>query len=137
LPHIFDNIRGDNLATALKQTLNGAKRADFCIEYFNLRSWDLLIDSYVEFLQPLVAEISWTKHITIMSKYKDNQERYFYIMATKNFGCSKNVLTHQIENKTYEKYTNVRSFLLEMDSQFTFIRNQYKIKLGDKEYFKE
>jgi superfamily II DNA or RNA helicase len=45
LPHIFDNIRGDNLATALKQTLNGAKRADFCIGYFNLRGWNLLIDS--------------------------------------------------------------------------------------------
>jgi predicted nuclease of restriction endonuclease-like (RecB) superfamily len=25
-------------------------------------------------------------------------------MATKNFGWSKNVLVHQIENKTYEKY---------------------------------
>ena len=137
----------------------------------------------VEFLQPLVAEISWTKHITIMSKCKDNQERRFYIMATKNFGWSKNVLIHQTENKTYEKYllgqtnfdttlpdsiknqavlaikdeytfdfmdladnhserqletalvNNVRSFLLEMGSQFTFIGNQYKIKLDDKEYF--
>jgi predicted nuclease of restriction endonuclease-like (RecB) superfamily len=137
----------------------------------------------VEFLQPLVAEISWTKHIAIMSKCKDNQERRFYIMATKSFGWSKNVLIHQIENKTYEKYllgqtnfdttlpsniknqavlaikdeytfdfmdladdhserqleaalvNNVRSFLLEMGSQFTFIGNQYKIKLEDKEYF--
>jgi predicted nuclease of restriction endonuclease-like (RecB) superfamily len=136
-----------------------------------------------EFLQPLVAEISWTKHITIMSKCKDNEERRFYIMATKNFGWTKNVLIHQIENKTYEKYllgqtnfdttlpdsiknqailaikdeytfdfmdladdyserqleaaliNNVRSFLLEMGSKFTFIGNQYKIKLDDKEYF--
>jgi predicted nuclease of restriction endonuclease-like (RecB) superfamily len=104
-------------------------------------------------------------------------------MATKNFGWSKNVLIHQIENKTYEKYllgqtnfdatlpadiknqavlaikdeytfdfmdladnhserqleaalvNNVRSLLLEMGSQFTFIGNQYKIKLEDKEYF--
>jgi len=45
LPHIFDNIRDDNFATALKKTLNGAKRADFCIGYFNLRGWSLLIDS--------------------------------------------------------------------------------------------
>ena len=118
-----------------------------------------------------------------MSKCNDNQERRFYIMATKNFGWLKNVLIHQIENKTYEKYllgqtnfdttlpdsiknqavlaikdeytfdfmdladnhserqleaslvNNVRSFLLEMGSQFTFIGNQYKIKLEDKEYF--
>jgi len=45
LPYIFDNINGDKLAEALKKTLNGAKRADFCIGYFNLRGWDLLIDS--------------------------------------------------------------------------------------------
>jgi len=136
-----------------------------------------------EFLQPLVAEISWTKHIAIMSKCKDNQERRFYIMATKKYGWSKNVLNHQIENKTYEKYllgqtnfdetlpaeiknqailavkdeytfdfldlsdehterqlesalvNNIRSFLLEMGSQFTFIGNQHKLQVEDKEYF--
>jgi predicted nuclease of restriction endonuclease-like (RecB) superfamily len=58
----------------------------------------------VEFLQPLVAEISWTKHIAILNKCKDNQERRFYILATKKFGWSKNVLVHQIENKTHEKH---------------------------------
>jgi predicted nuclease of restriction endonuclease-like (RecB) superfamily len=56
----------------------------------------------VEFLQPLVGEISWTKHIAILNKCTDNQERRFYISATKKFGWSKNVLIHQIENKTYE-----------------------------------
>ena len=118
-----------------------------------------------------------------MSKCKDNQERRFYIMSTKKFGWSKNVLINQIENKTYEKYllgqtnfdttlpdniknqaalavkdeytfdfidlanehterqlelalvNNVRSFLLEMGSQFTFIGNQFKIQIEDKEYF--
>jgi len=136
-----------------------------------------------EFLQPLVAEISWAKHIVIMNKCKDNQERRFYIIAAKKFGWSKNVLIHQMENKTYEKYllgqtnfdanlpanikdqavlavkdeytfdflelsdehserqlesalvNNVRSFLLEMGSQFTFIGNQYKLQIEDKEYF--
>jgi hypothetical protein len=42
---IYDNISGDNLATALKKTLEKAKRADFCIGYFNLRGWDLLLES--------------------------------------------------------------------------------------------
>lgn len=58
----------------------------------------------IEFLQPLVGEISWTKHIAILNKCKDNQERQFYILSTKKFGWSKNVLIHQIENKTFEKY---------------------------------
>lgn len=31
-----------------------------------------------EVLQPLVAEISWSKHLVIMSKCKDEQERQFF-----------------------------------------------------------
>ncbi len=57
-----------------------------------------------EFLQPLVAEISWSKHLVIMSKCKDMQERQFYILATKKFGWTKDVLIHQVELKTYERY---------------------------------
>ena len=52
----------------------------------------------------LVGEISWTKHVVILNKCKDSLERKFFILATKKFGWSKNVLIHQIENKTYEKY---------------------------------
>lgn len=55
-------------------------------------------------LQPLVAEISWTKHICIMERCKDTQERRFYILATKRFGWTKNVLLHQIEAKAFENY---------------------------------
>ncbi|MDR3245637.1 MAG: DUF1016 N-terminal domain-containing protein, partial [Prevotellaceae bacterium] len=35
-------------------------------------------------LQPLVGEISWSKHLIIMSKCKNLQERQFYILDTKN-----------------------------------------------------
>ena len=38
-----------------------------------------------EILQPLVGEISWSKHLVIMAKCKDLQERQFYILATKKF----------------------------------------------------
>lgn len=55
-------------------------------------------------LQPLVAEISWTKHICIMERCKDTQERRFYILATKRYGWTKNVLLHQIEAKAFENY---------------------------------
>lgn len=34
----------------------------------------------VENLVPLVREISWSKHITILKKCKDNLERQFYIL---------------------------------------------------------
>ncbi|MBN2766576.1 MAG: DUF1016 family protein [Paludibacteraceae bacterium] len=136
----------------------------------------------VEFLQPLVGEISWTKHVTILNKCKNNQERQFYILATRKFGWTKNILIHQIENKTFERqmlgqtnfkdvlpdtiknqavlaikdeYTfdflnlsaeyseseleqaliqNIRAFLLELGHNFTFIGNQYKLQVSDKDY---
>jgi len=137
----------------------------------------------IEFLQPLVGEISWTKQVVILNKCKDNQERQFYILSTKKFGWSKNVLIHQIDNKTFEKYLlnqtnfdstlpdtikkqahlavkdeytfgflnleeehsenelehallqNIRSFLLELGHNYTFVGNQYKVMVSDKEYF--
>jgi len=57
-----------------------------------------------EKLQPLVAEISWTKNILILTKCKDTLEREFYMLHVRKFGWTKDVLVHQIENKTYEKY---------------------------------
>ena len=55
-------------------------------------------------LAPLVREIAWSHNILILEKCKDVHERQFYITATKKFGWSKNVLIHQIENKSYKKY---------------------------------
>lgn len=57
-----------------------------------------------EILQPLVGEISWAKHLAIMTKCKDVQERRFYILATKKFGWTKDLLINKIELKAYEKY---------------------------------
>ena len=56
-----------------------------------------------EKLQPLVAEISWSKHLVVIDRCKDDLEREFYIHMTRKLGWTKNVLIHQIENKTYEK----------------------------------
>lgn len=57
-----------------------------------------------EILQPLVAEISWSKHIVILTKCKETQQRQFYILATKKYGWTKDVLINKIEAKTYENY---------------------------------
>ena len=134
-------------------------------------------------LQPLVAEISWTKNILILTKCKNSLERTFYMLHVRKFGWTKDVLIHQIENKTYEKYLlnqtnfdqtlpeeyrhqaklavkdhytfdflelsdehsehyleqalvkNIRNFLIEIGPWFTFVGNQFKIKVGEKEYF--
>lgn len=57
-----------------------------------------------QFLQPLVAEISWTKNIIIMEKCKDSLEREFYIKMVKKYGWTKDLLINNIEIKSYEKY---------------------------------
>ena len=57
-----------------------------------------------EILQPLVAEISWSKHIVILTKCKETQQRQFYILATKKYGWTKDVLIHKIELKAYENF---------------------------------
>lgn len=57
-----------------------------------------------ENLVPLVREISWSKHVAILKQCKNSSQRQFYILATKKFGWTKNVLIHQIANKTYERY---------------------------------
>jgi predicted nuclease of restriction endonuclease-like (RecB) superfamily len=55
-------------------------------------------------LQPLVAEISWTKNIIILRHCKDDLECEFYLRATARYGWTKAVLQHQVDNKSYEKY---------------------------------
>lgn len=136
-----------------------------------------------EILQPLVAEISWSKHIVILTKCKEARQRQFYILATKKYGWTKNVLIHHIEARTYESYLlgqhnfeltlpetlknqavlalkdeyslnfiqlaedhseydleqailkNIRAFLMELGSDFSFIGNQYRLEFDGKEYF--
>ena len=70
---------------------------------WNMRIFYLIYKD-IKKLQPLVAEISWTKNVLIMSKCKDDLEREFYIKMTKKFGWTKNVLIHQIESQAYERF---------------------------------
>jgi predicted nuclease of restriction endonuclease-like (RecB) superfamily len=136
-----------------------------------------------EKLAPLVREISWSHNLVIMERCKEELEREFYIQMTRKFGWSKNVLIHQIEEKSYEKYllsqtnfdqalpekyknqaklavkdeynfefleigekhserelenaliNNIRNFLLELGSDFTFVGNQYRLTIGDEDFY--
>ncbi|MFN0037039.1 MAG: YhcG family protein [Saprospiraceae bacterium] len=92
----------ENLARDLQAEFPGMRG-------ISARNLWLMADFYaeyqgVEFLQSLIAEISWTHHTIILSKCKDNRERQFYILAAKKFGWTSRVLSHQIENQSFEKY---------------------------------
>ena len=136
-----------------------------------------------EILQPLVGEISWSKHIVILTKCKETRQRQFYILDTQKYGWTKDVLINKIEAKTYENYLlgqsnfdntlpdkiknqailalkdeytfdlvglaeehseyeleqaiikNIRAFLMEFGTDFSFIGNQYRLEVDGKEYF--
>ena len=155
------------------------------IQGFGVRNmWDMA-RFYAEYqsneiLQPLVAEISWSKHIVILTKCKETRQRQFYILATKKYGWTKDVLINKIEAKTYENYLlgqsnfditlpdsiknqailalkdeytfdlvglaeehseyeleqaiikNIRAFLMEFGTDFSFIGNQYRLEVDGK-----
>lgn len=86
-----------------------------------------------EILPPLVAEIGWTHNIVILEKCKDDLEREFYIKMTRKFGWTKNVLIHQIENKTYAKtLRNQTNFDQTVPAE---VRNQLKLAVKDEYTF--
>jgi len=53
-------------------------------------------------LAPLAREIAWSHNVVILEKCKDPAEREFYLRATRRHGWTRNVLLHQIENRTYQ-----------------------------------
>lgn len=86
-----------------------------------------------EILQPLVAEISWSKNIVILDRCKDDLEREFYIKMTKKYGWAKDVLVNQIENKSYEKYLlNQTNFDKSVPEKY---KNQAKLAVKDEYMF--
>lgn len=84
-------------------------------------------------LQPLVGEISWSKHLVIMARCKDDLQRKFYIRMTGKFGWTKDVLALRIQDQAYEKtllgQTNFDKNLSES------LRNQAKLAVRDKYTF--
>jgi predicted nuclease of restriction endonuclease-like (RecB) superfamily len=86
-----------------------------------------------EKLAPLVREISWTKNLVILERCKDDNEREFYIRRTQQFGWTKNVLIHQIENRTYEKtMASQTNFDVALPEE---IRKQAKLAVKDEYTF--
>ncbi|MCU7617532.1 PDDEXK nuclease domain-containing protein [Chryseobacterium sp. PBS4-4] len=181
--------QAENWGKSIVATLSKELQTEFPgVGGFSTTNLWLMMQFYSEYqsdvnLQPLVGEISWSKHIIILGRCKNPREREFYILSTKKFGWTKNILIHQIENKTFEKYLinqtnfdetlpekiknqavlavkdeyifdflgieeehsekeleiklvqNIRGFLLELGSDFSFIGNQYKVAISEKEYF--
>ncbi|NMX21929.1 DUF1016 domain-containing protein [ANME-1 cluster archaeon GoMg4] len=136
-------------------------------------------------LAQLVREIPWGQNIVILEKLSDEYQREYYLRMTVRNAWSRNVLVHQMETKSFERFLaekkshnfdttlpitmikevepvikdsymldfldisesikerelerklleNIKSFLLELGTGFSFIGHQYKIVLKENEYF--
>ena len=186
---IVERQRDATWGRSVVETLAGDLQAEFPgIKGFsaaNLWRMRLFYDTYArnEKLAPMVREIGWSHNLLILEKCKDDLQSEFYLRMTRRLGWTKNVLTHQIENKTYEKtmlgqtnfddtlpeevrgqarlavkdeYTfdflelgdehserqletailgRIEPFLREMGGVFSFVGSQYRMEVGDQEYF--
>ena len=87
--------QSENWGKSIVQTLSAELQNEFPgIGGFSTTNLWLMAQFYydyqaVEFFQPLVGEISWTKHIAILNKCKNDLQRQFYILSTKKFGWTK------------------------------------------------
>lgn len=64
-------------------------------------------------LQPLVGEISWSKHAVILARIKDRELRRYYITSTRNLNWTKAQLIREIENETHLKILNSQNSFLD------------------------
>lgn len=91
----------ENLAAELKQTFPGTKgysaqnlwyMRQFFVEY-----------SQSKILQPMVGELSWTKHLIILGKCKDENQRVFYLKMASRYSWTKVMLINAIDGQVWEK----------------------------------
>jgi len=86
-----------------------------------------------EKLQPMVAEISWTKNVIIMQHCKNDIQREFYIKITKKFGWTKDVLINQLEAGAFERFmANQTNFDKTVPAKY---RHQAKLAVKDEYTF--
>lgn len=56
-----------------------------------------------EFVQEVLAQLTWYHNLAILDKVADKQKRQFYIKNAIEYGWSRNILVMQIESKLYER----------------------------------
>lgn len=55
-------------------------------------------------MRQLVAEIPWSQNLLIMSKVKDDNERLYYLTATREQAWTRNTLRDQINSDAYKRH---------------------------------
>lgn len=133
----------------------------------------------LKFLDNILAQISWTNHLEILSATKSVEEKVYYLMGCITEKWSMRELRRQIQTATYERTMlanknvspvttqlpenffkdpyifeflglpnghsekdfekaitlNLQKFILEIGRGFTYIGEQYRLQVGNKDYY--
>jgi predicted nuclease of restriction endonuclease-like (RecB) superfamily len=91
----------DNLAADLRKAFPEMKG----FSSRNLKYMRSFAETYqdFEFVQEVLAQITWYHNITLIEKVKSPDERLWYARQTIEQGWSRNVLVHQIESGLYKR----------------------------------
>jgi predicted nuclease of restriction endonuclease-like (RecB) superfamily len=93
---IIDNLAAD-LRTAFPEMKGFSPR--------NLKYMRSFAETYPDeqFVQEVLAQITWYHNIALMEKLKSSEQRLWYARQTIEQGWSRNVLVHQIESGLYRR----------------------------------
>lgn len=143
---IVTRQEGETWGKSVVETLAQDVRQEFPkITGFSARNMWRMRDFYLTYrsnekLSPLVTEIGWSHNLVILTNCKDDLEREFYVRMARKYGWTRNVLVHQIENRSYEKtllnQTNFQENLPEhlQNQAVLAVRDEYLfdfLELGD------
>lgn len=79
-----------------------------------------------EFVSPLVAQLSWTNHLLILSKTQTAEEREFYVQLAIEQKYSKRELSRQLDSALYERNMLSRNSALKAPTQARKMREHIK-----------
>jgi predicted nuclease of restriction endonuclease-like (RecB) superfamily len=161
------------LVTQLKKSVKKSKASK--------QKESVSIDTLSSIKNSLLAQITWSNHLLILSKTTTDEEKIFYIFLSAKEKYSKRELERQIDSSYYERVmlskakvsplvtqfknemqqlfrdtyifeflnlpeqfsendlkkglvNNIKSFLLELGKDYSYIGEEYKMKVGKKDY---
>jgi len=94
----------DNIAKEIKSEFPELK--GFSLR--NLKYMRKFAEEYgdIQFVQEVLAQITWYHNITLLDKVKERDKRIWYVNKTIENGWSRNTLVHQLESNLYDRQNN-------------------------------
>ena len=107
---LFGDAYIDTVAEEIQNAFPGIKGFNRRGLYRMKKFYETYVDD--EFVTTLLSQISWSNHLTIISKAKTPEERHFYLVLCAKENYSARELSRQIDSGYYERYMLSREKVL-------------------------